>query len=358
MKKKIILFSVLLLLLIGLIIVGFVFKDQKKAANKSIVLVKTQPVESKDVPHIILAVGALVASEQINIGAESNGFVKQISFRGGQQVKHGDILLTLDNVKAKADVLSSCADYRTAKLKYERSLELQKKGFVSKQTIDLVYSNMQNALAQKQEAEDILNKKTIRAPFSGYLGKRRISVGDYITSGQKLVSLVNRKQLKINYSVPEQYLNFLKLGQLVQITVDSMPNKHLSGIVSFISPTTDSQTHTVALQTTIPNPKNLLEPGLFVTIKQTIDESRPALLVPEQSVVKTLQSATVFKVLNGKARAVAVKTGDLINGDIVILSGLSKKDIIVTKGQHQLHNGDFVKEVGSKNNKQIVHAPT
>lgn len=345
MNKKIMLIfiSLIILSMVGFTVMKFFQKDSQKTTQTNPVLVETQPVRIKNIPYVVVAIGTLIAAEQISISAESNGYVKQVLFKGGQYIKRNDVLLTLDDIKAKADLLSSEADYLTARSKYERTLTLKKKGFIAKQDIALVYSDMQNKLAQKLEAEDTLNKKTIRAPFSGYLGKRSISVGDYITSGQKLIDLVNRKQLKIDYSVPEQYLNDLNIGQSVKITVDSMPNKQFNGEVGFISPTVDNQTHTVALQASIPNPKNLLAPGLFVTVKQSIKKAKSVLLVPEQSIIKTLQNTIVFKAVDGKAQSVVVNAGDLINGEIIILSGLSKKDVIVIEGQHQLHDGDFVK---------------
>jgi membrane fusion protein (multidrug efflux system) len=344
MKKKILFIVIIFAVLLA--IVFFITKSLREKPKtipiEKPVLVRTQAVKTANIPLVIKAVGMLTAAEQTNISAESDGYVKEVLFDGGKYVKKDDILLKLDDVKAAADLVSVKASYQVAESKYERSVKLQKKGFISKQEIDSIYSDMKNNLSKVLETQDTLNQKTIRAPFSGYLGKRTVSVGDYIASGQKIVDLVNREQLQIDYSVPEQVLNQLKIGQSVEISVNAMPNELFAGVVSFISPTVDEQTHTVALQATIPNQKNLLAPGLSSTIKQVLHQKRWVMLIPAQAVIRTLENTSVFKVVNGKAQLASIKIGDLVDGDVEVLSGLTAKDTVITEGQNKVKEGDSV----------------
>ena len=344
-KKKlfIMLVAVIIFLAIIVIVVHRQNSNKPKKSIAQVALVKVQPVKIMYLPTTVTAVGTLIAPEQTNVSSETNGYVRNISFESGQHVNKGDVLLRLDDVKAKSDVLSAKAAFYAAITKYARALKLQKKGFIAKQDVDSIYSDMQNKLALQQEAEDTLNKKTIRAPFDGYLGKRTINVGDYIQSGQRLVELVNRVQLKAEYSLPEQYLSQIKLDQKIEVTIASMLEKVFYGKVSYIAPAIDDQTHTVALRATVPNSNNILAPGLFVTVKQTLDEAKPMVLVPEQSLIKTLDTAIVFKIINSRAKAVAVKAGDLKNGYVEILSGLSKGDVVITVGQNKVKDGDTVR---------------
>jgi membrane fusion protein (multidrug efflux system) len=344
-KKK--LFIMLAVVIIFLAIIVIVVHRQKsnkpKKSIAQVALVEVQPVKIMYLPTTVTAVGTLIAPERTNVSSETNGYVRNISFKSGQHVNKGDVLLNLDNVKARSDVLSAKAAFYAAKTKYARALKLQKKGFIAKQDVDSIYSDMQNKLALRQEAEDTLNKKTIRAPFDGYLGKRTINVGDYIQAGQKLVELVNRAQLKAEYSLPEQYLSQIKLDQKIEVTIASMPKKVFCGKVSYIAPAIDDQTHTVALRATVPNSNNILAPGLFVTIRQILDQAKPVISIPEQSLIKTFDTTTVFKVVNNQAKAVAVKVGNLKDGYVEILSGLSKGDVVITVGQNKIKDGDKVK---------------
>ncbi|MGD9108299.1 MAG: efflux RND transporter periplasmic adaptor subunit [Gammaproteobacteria bacterium] len=345
MKRKK-LFIIILILLVVLTISTIILhthRTKHKNNIKPTVLVKAIPVKTINTPVTVNAVGTLIAPEQTSVRSKTDGYITQVFFESGQYVHQGDILLTLNDIRTKADLLSAKAVYFAAKAKYTRALKLQQKGYFAKQDVDSLYANMQNKLALQQEAQDALNKKTIRAPFTGYLGKRIINVGDYIQSGQKIVELVNRKQLKAEYSLPEQYLSQIKLGQQITITAASLPKKVFYGKVSFIAPSIDDQTHTIALQATVPNQHNTLAPGLFVTVIQTLDTARPVILIPEQSLIRTLDTATIFKVVNHRAKSIAVKVGDLKNGNIEILSGLSKKDIVIVIGQNKVKDGDNVK---------------
>lgn len=345
MKRKK-LFIVILILLVALIIsitIMYTHRAKHPKNTKPTVLVKAIPAKTINLPVTVNAVGTLIAPEQTNVSSETDGYITQVFFESGQHVHQGDTLLTLNNIKTKADLLSAKAAYFAAKAKHSRALKLQQKGYIAKQDVDSLYADMQNKLALQQEAQDALDKKTICAPFAGHLGKRTINVGDYIQSGQKIVELVNRNQLKAEYSLPEQYLSQIKLGQQITITAASLPTNVFYGKVSFIAPSIDDQTHTIALQATVPNQHDILAPGLFVTIKQTLDAARPIILIPEQSLIKTLDTATVFKVVNHQAKSVAVKVGDLKNGDIEIISGISKKDIVIVAGQNKVTDGDDVK---------------
>ncbi|HCU00402.1 TPA: efflux transporter periplasmic adaptor subunit [Candidatus Dependentiae bacterium] len=343
MKKKLLILTTAIIVIA--VSIFYIHRNHRirKPRKENAILVCVAKVRVENLADTITAIGTLIAPEKTDISAASDGYIKQVDFQSGQAVTSDQVLLQLDDVKTKADVMSAKAAYLTAKEKYERSLKLQKQGFVSKQDIDAMYADMKDKLALQNEAEDALNKKTIRAPFSGILGERNINPGDYVSSGQKLVTLVNRDQLEVEYVLPERYFSRITKGQSIQIFVDSLPNKSFSGAVTFISPSVNDQTHTIGLRAGISNSDNILAPGLFVNIKQDLDVAKPVIVIPEESVVKSLDNVFVYVAMNGRVKSVPIKMGNLQDGYVQVLSGLSENDLVVTAGQNNLHDGSDIK---------------
>jgi membrane fusion protein (multidrug efflux system) len=287
------------------------------------------------------SVGTLVAMQQVNLTAEVGGYVTKINFYGGQYVKQGDLIIQFDDIKAKADYLAKEAAYRFAVSKYQRAKKLLPDHIISQQEMDSIISDVQAKLAERDTTLDYLNKMSIRAPFSGYLSKKDINVGDYIAAGQSLVVLVDRSHLKVEFSIPEEYLSAVKINQIVSLTSSAFPNQVFNGRVSFIAPIVDPQTHMITLQTDVDNAKNILVPGLFVDIKQTI-KSQNVLSVPEQCIRRFPDKTIVFRVINQKAIITSVQVGAVRDGFVEIKSGLSPGNIVVVAGQEALQDGQLV----------------
>lgn len=331
----------ILAIFVGIII--FVWNTEHKTCTKPVeVPVKAQKVTVANLANKITAVGTLRSPQDIFIGSEINGYITLVGFNDGESVKAGSLLFHLDDTKEQADLLSRQADFTQAKNKLGRMQLLVKSNYVSKQDMDAARADAEAKLAGVKIAQDSLNKKTIKAPFSGMLGAKMASAGDYITAGQKLVELVDRSVLKVDFSVPEKYFQQVSKEQPVIIKIADGQGKTFNGKVTYIAPIVDTQTHTLALQASIPNPENILAPGLFVQVEQQTGQIKETILVPEQSLIRSLDKTQIFRVVNGKAVVTNIMVGSNRNGFVEVLKGLSNDDVVVVAGQQKLNDGDAV----------------
>lgn len=342
-NKKVVALIILFLVIVAAWHWGKKYYQAK--SGKPDVLVQVQPVKVAVVAEKINAVGTLRAPQDVNVSPEIDGYVTKIAFTDGQIVKKGDLLFQLDDTKEQANLLSAQADYAQAKNKVDRMQSLIKSHFVSSQDIDTARAELQAKAAAVKTAQDSVNKKAIIAPFSGALGARTVCVGNYVTAGQKLVQLVDRSNLKVDYSIPEKYFQEVKIGQPITVTTSGESEKKYIGSVVYIAPTVDPNTHTLALQGGVANTENLLAPGLFVQIDQIMHTNDQAILVPEQSLVKSLDKIIVYRVINSKAVATPVEIGVSEGGYVEVHSGLNSNDSVVVAGQQQLNDGDPVEIV-------------
>lgn len=185
----------------------------------------------------------------------------------------------------------------------------------------------------------------MRAPFTGTLGSRQVSIGQYVRVGQPLVRLVANQKLRVEYTLPERYLPSVQVGQQVTIVSDAYPNQIYKGYVNYIDPAIDKETRTIAIEALIDNSNNLLSAGLFVRVNHEFDNKRKRLLVPEESLIPTISGQKIFVLRNDKAVAVRVKTGAHHGAMTEINSGLSVDDIVIVRGQHKLREGSHVIDI-------------
>lgn len=322
-------------------------KQAQVAAKNVPVNVEVADVTHMNMPQHVFSVGSLVALQSVTISSEVDGRVKRIFFEDGQFVKKGSAVLQLDSDQAKADLVSAKTELTLSKATYQRYLSLFKEGGVSRQDLDQKRSDMESKSAAVKSAIATLQKKTLVAPFSGRLGAFAVTEGNYIKAGDQLVKLVNKRVLKVVYTLPENNVPNLVIGQPAQVTVGSFPGRVFDGAVSFIAPSVDVDTRTVSVQATIPNPDEKLSPGMFVHVSQIVSEAKNALVIPEEAIIAGLQGDTVYKVVDGKAIAVKIVVGPRRNGFAQIKSGLQQNDQVVIAGQQKLHDGSAVAIVQS-----------
>lgn len=337
-----------LLIIMGCILLAIIFAviwhlHKKAKIDVPATLVKVQTVKISPAAEKIIAVGTLKAAQDIELSTQVSGYVTKVAFKDGQIVTSGEVLFQMDNAKEQANVASAQSDLTFAQNKLARMQKLVASHYVSAEDIDTSQDDVDAKKSALQNAQDNLNKKTIIAPYSGTVGAKTVGIGDFVNPGQKLVELVDRTILRVNYSVPEKYFAAVKLGQTVEITTPELPNRSFEGTVTYISPTIDPDSHTLSLEAQIPNLENILAPGLFVQVQQILNNNTQALLVPEESLVKSPDKIIVYRVVNNKAVATPVKTSIDENGYVQITNGLSPNDVIIIAGQQKLNDGDVVK---------------
>jgi membrane fusion protein (multidrug efflux system) len=285
------------------------------------------------------AVGTLQPNEAVAVAPEIAGRVARIAFKEGQAVAAGALLVELDASVLRAEQAKARSDLSLARANHERVSALAKRGLATQRSLDEARAALQVAEADYELAQARLDKATIKAPLSGVVGLRTVSVGAYVTPGQRIVELSDVDPVKVEFRAPELALPELHRGQPIRITVDALPGKTFEGEIDAIDPVVDVAGRAVRLRARIPNPRRELSPGLFARVQIVVERRENALLVPESAVFAEGTKRFVYKVVGGRAVRTGVELGLRRPGLVEVRKGLSRGDVVVTAGQQQITDG-------------------
>lgn len=359
-RKKIILAIISVLVVIAVAWKGFGLYMGWKYSNMDrsgmAMPVNAVTLETEQLEEHIRAVGTLAANESADIRSEIPGRITDISFTEGQHVDKGDVLLKIDDSIYQSEFAQATASYELSKLTYERTKALQKKGAASAQVRDETVARLKETEATLELAKTRLDKTNIRAPFDGFIGLRQISEGDYVDSGGVITHIQAIDTMKVELSVAEKYFSFLKLGQLIDITVDSYPGKTFKGEVFAIDPKVDMDTRTVRIKAKLSNGEELLRPGMFAYVSLLIKHSNESIMLPEEALIPQGNKVMVYKVVDKKAVITPITVGSRRLGQVEVVSGLSAGDVVITAGHMKLHDGAKV-EIVPDEPENGSHAP-
>jgi membrane fusion protein, multidrug efflux system len=303
------------------------------------VTVEAVKVASTSMPQTITAVGSLRSDESVTLRPEVAGRISNIAFQEGQPVAKGAMLVRLDPAVPLAEAQQARANLVLAKTKFDRAVDLAKSNFISGQARDEAENNLKVAEASLQLAEAKLAKMDLRAPFSGVIGLRSVSIGDYVKEGADLVNLESIDPLKVDFRVPEIYMRQVKVGQPLQIQLDALPGKTFEGKVFAVNPLIDAAGRSVVIRAMVRNQDTSLRPGMFARVRLITRDAQDALVLPEQALVPQGDQQFVFRVVDGKAFRTKVEVGQRRDSSVEILNGVAKDDLIVTAGQLKLRDG-------------------
>ena len=303
------------------------------------VTIEATKVVQAALPQSITAVGSLRSDESITVRPEVAGRIAAIGFNEGQRVEKGTMLLRLDPSVNDAEVRQARANMTLAKTKYDRAVDLSKSNFISGQARDEAENNLKVAEAALALAEAKLAKTEIRAPFSGVIGLRQVSVGDYVKEGADLVNLEAIDPLKVDFRVPENYLRQVRVGQPLEVTLDAVAGRVYNGRVYAINPLVDAAGRSIVIRAQVANTDTRLRPGMFARVRLITEERADALVVPEQALVPQGTEQFVFRVADGKAQRVRVEIGQRGDGKVEVRQGLAGDDVVVVAGQLKLRDG-------------------
>ena len=309
--------------------------------------VNAEKVKLAKVDDEVSAVGSLIAEDSVVIRPELDGRITALPFQEGQAVKAGARLVTLDASEYAAQLAQVRADLATERQRLQRTIDLSKQGFLSKDALEVQQGTVNRLKAREQEAQSRLSKMSIVAPFSGIVGLRQVSPGAYVKAGNDIVRLENVSTLKVDFRVPETYLSRLAPNQDVFVRLDAFPSQDFRGKVYASEPSVDERTRTVVLRARIANPDLKLKPGMFVRVAMTIGTRANAITVPEQAIWPQGRDSFVFRVVDGKAALTKVEIGTRRPGLVEIAKGLGADDMVVTDGQIKLRDGAPVTVIGA-----------
>ncbi len=298
------------------------------------------------------ATGSLRAIQGVNVTTSLAGMVQKIYFTPGAIVKKDDLLVQLNIDSDVAQLHSLQASAELAKITLKRDIAQYKIKAISKAVLDSDLANLKNFNAQVAEQQAVIAKKTITAPFSGRLGISAVDLGQYVNSGDKVVSLQQLDPLYIDFFIPQTELVKLKVGQAVRVTSDSYPNEKFKGKISTIDPIVDVNTRNVEIEAIIENPTLKLLPGMFGWATVDVDKPKQYITLPQSAVSFNPYGDIIYKlkeVKNDKtnkmiltANQTFVTTGEIRGDQIAILKGLNADEMVVTSGQLKLKNGSQV----------------
>jgi membrane fusion protein (multidrug efflux system) len=304
--------------------------------------VEATKVVTAPMPQTITAVGSLRSDESVTLRPETAGRISAITFQEGQRVAKGAPLVKLDAAIPDAEYSQAKANLTLAKAKFDRAVDLANRNYISGQAKDEAENTYKVAQATMELAEARRNKMEIRAPFSGIIGLRSVSVGDYVKEGADLVNLESIDPLKVDFRVPETYLRQVQPGQSLTIALDAIPGKTFDGKVVAVNPLVDAAGRAIVIRAQVRNQDTVLRPGMFARVRLITKEQAEAMVVPEQALVPQGTEQYVFKIVDNKAARVKVETGQRRDGKVEVIAGLVPGDLIVTAGQLKIRDGSPV----------------
>lgn len=343
--------AIVLLALVGGGLVGFnLFRDKAiqdffATMPAQTVTVSALTVEPASWTPVIDAIGTVSAGRGVDLTVETTGIVKELNITANQRVEEGAALLRLDDVVQQADLAATKAQAALDKQALERALELRERGVGSAVALQAAEAAATASAAQVEKLEAVLQQKQLRAPFAGKLGIPRVDEGQYLQPGVAVVTLQDLDIMRADFTVPEQQLSQLRIGQKVRLSADG-DDTVFSGEITGIDPKVDPSSRLVAVRAAIDNPEGKLTPGQFVRIHVEMPREDDVLSLPQTALVTSLYGDYVYvaRKVEGaddkvEARQVFVRVGRRSGRDVEIVSGIAPGDVIVTAGQNRLSNG-------------------
>ena len=372
--KAFIIVIILLVVIFGGIFGFSYFVNVQKA--KAMANWKVQPAEVNAVvvkisrwhPNIA-ATGDAVAIQSVNVTTQASGLISSISFDSGQMVKKNQLLFTLDTAELKAQLDQAKAKLALSKITYERDQDLLQKNMISQQETDQSKAGYQADLANVAATEANINYHFIKAPFSGKIGLRQISLGQYFQPGSSAATLTKISPIYINFPVPQNVIDKVNIGGKIEFTSDAYPEKTFTAKITAINSEITAENRAMEVQATFNNTDktHYIYPGMFLNVRMILPVIDQVIVVPRNAISYTLYGQSVFvlepTVKNGKpvmAEYSAFKDGKLqlistgkaqyiakqvpitttmTEDNKVIVTGINAGDMIATSGQNKLQTG-------------------
>jgi membrane fusion protein (multidrug efflux system) len=299
-------------------------------------------------PATLSVIGTAAAIQGVTVSADLPGTVDKIHFESGEPVHEGDILVELDTRQEKAQLANMEAQRDLARVQYGRSEQLVQAGVISKSEFDNAAAQQKATEAQVGDIKAAIARKTIHAPFSGVLGIRQISLGQYLAAGQAIVSLESINPIYVNFGVPQQDTPKMKIGRALHVTSTDLPGEAFGGKITALDSVINEQTRNIQIQATVPNQGGKLRPGMYVQVELPLGEARDVIPLPASAINYAPYGDSVYVVTDmkdektGKAyrgvRQQIVKIEGSRGDQVAVTSGLNPGDEIVSAGVFRLHN--------------------
>jgi membrane fusion protein (multidrug efflux system) len=348
---------ILMLTLMGvfLAVLGFVKVRQFQAMAEQFAAMQPPPeavttifAQREEWPVALSAIGTVAAVQGVTVSADLPGIVERITFESGTAVSQGEVLVQLDTKQEHAQLAAADAQLELARLNFERMQGLITDDAVSRAEYDNAAAGHKQAEARVREIRAAIERKTIRAPFSGMLGIRQVNLGQYLSGGDPVVPLQSLNPIHVNFGLPQQDVGRIGIGRTVRIVANDLGGLAFTGRVTAIDSVADVTTRNVQVQATLANGGGRLRPGMFVQAEVVVGANRSVVALPASAINYAPYGDSVFVVTkleteNGQSyrgvRQQVVKLAGTRGDRVAVLSGVNPGDEIVTSGVFKLRNG-------------------
>ena len=355
LKRMIVMLTVTLLIVAAL---GFVKFQQIQTAMAQGAAFQAPPeavttivAQQEEWPATLTVIGTMAAVQGVTVSADLPGTVDRILFDSGQAVRDGEVLAVLDTRQEQAQLKAIEARLELARRTFDRMQGLLDERVISRAEFDRATADFQQSEAQLGEIRAVIQRKTIRAPFSGILGIRQVNLGQYLAGGDPLVVLQSLDPIYVNFGVPQQSVSQVPVGRAVRVIAGEDAVVERTGRVTAIDSMVDEATRNIQVQATLSNQDRKLRPGMFVQTEVALGPSRAIVALPASAISYAPYGDSVFVVSEMKdpdgrpyrgVRQQFVKLGPARGDQVAVLSGIKPGDEVVTSGVFKLRNGAAV----------------
>lgn len=299
--------------------------------SKPASLVTGYIVKPEILSNEVYASGAISANEEAELRPEVSGKIVRLNIAEGGRVSKGELLVKINDADLQAQLKKLEFQLKLAEEKEGRQKKLLDISGISQEEYDIALGQLNVIKAEVENLMAQIAKTEIRAPFSGILGIRKVSEGAYVTPATVIVTMQQIDQVKVDFSVPEKYMNKIKKGDKIFFTIEGLDGNFSASIYA-IDPKIDPSTRTVQLRALASNGSNKIYPGAFARVQLILDQNKSAMMVPTESIIPILKGQKVFLYRNGVAKEQLVETGLRTPTQIEVVKGLQFGDTIVVTG--------------------------
>jgi len=287
----------------------------------------------------ILATGQIEAVQSIELRPDIEGRIAEILVREGTRVSRGQALIKVDDAELRAEVARAEAERDLARQSLTRTRELLSQKASSQSELERAEATSRSTEAQYQLLKVRLDRTTVRAPFTGVAGRRMVSLGDYVTTSDDLMTLQTVSPQRAVFQVPERYAEKLKVGQQVTFRVAALPGREFTGRVDFVDPVVQLPGRTITVKAQVPNTRRQLQAGMFIEVRLATDVRPNAVVIAEDAVLPLQGANFVWVVIDGKAIRRQVELGVRTPGFVEARTGVEAGEQVVVGGQERLAEG-------------------
>jgi membrane fusion protein, multidrug efflux system len=313
--------------------------------------VTTIVAQREEWPATLAVIGTMAAVQGVTVSTDLPGTVDRIDFESGKPVRAGEVLVQLDTRQERSQLAALEAQRDLARLNFARMKDLLQQKVIAQSEYDRAMTDQKETDARLGEIQTTIERKNIRAPFSGILGIRQVNRGQYLAAGDPVVGLQKLNPIYVNFGVPQQDAGQIRVGRDVRVTAEDLESSDFSGRVTAIDSRVDEKTRNVQVQATLANPEGKLRPGMFVQTELNLGASRSVIALPAPAISYAPFGDSVFVVTdlkdpNGKTyrgvRQQFVKVGGSRGDQVAVVSGINPGEEVVTSGVFKLRNGAAV----------------